>query len=228
MTYRALIPVKRLTEAKSRLATDLSQQQRAELVLAMLHHVIQVLQGVETFTSIAVVSPDPRVLQQATLWGALAYQEEQQGHNPALEAAARRELAAGASALLTISADLPLLKESEIEHMVRLSEWYRVVLGASQEGTGTNARLVRPPLALPYLFGPGSLQRHEEAARVRHLSVIRYESKGTSLDVDTIHDLQHLWQSRNDEQVLQSAPNIYEHECECECEYEYQMYPILY
>jgi 2-phospho-L-lactate guanylyltransferase len=174
----------------------------------MLRHVIQVLQNIETLTSIAVVSPDQRVLQQAKNWGVKAYQEEQHGHNPALEAAARKELNSGASALLTISADLPLVKESEIEHMLQLSQWYRVVLGASQEGTGTNALLVRPPLALPYLFGPGSLQRHEEAARERDLSVIRYESKGTALDVDTIRDLKHLWHWRGKEQIMHAIPHF--------------------
>ena len=105
MTYRALIPVKSLTEAKSRLAADLSQQQRAELVLAMLHHVIQALQSVDEFTSIAVVSPDQRVLQQATAWGVQAYQEEQHGHNPALEAAARKERGGGYGARSTSEAE---------------------------------------------------------------------------------------------------------------------------
>ena len=77
--------------------------------------------------------------------------------------------------------------------MIQLSQWYRVVLGASQEGTGTNALLVRPPLAIPYLFGPGSLQRHEEAAKEQQLSVVRYNSRGTELDIDTIRDLERFW-----------------------------------
>ncbi len=118
MSYRALIPVKNLQEAKSRLAADLSQEQRAQLMLSMLKHVVQVLQNIEDLTSIAVVSPDQQVLRLARDWGVKAYREEQHGHNPALEAAARRELREGASGLLTISADLPLLRESEIEHMI--------------------------------------------------------------------------------------------------------------
>ena len=201
MTYRALIPVKSLTEAKSRLATDLSQKQRAKLVLSMLEHVVRTLQNVETLTSIAVVSPDQQVLQQATIWGVRAYREEQQGHNPALTAAAERELRTGASGLLTISADLPFVRESEIEHMIQLSQWFKVVLGASQEGTGTNALLVRPPLALPYLFGPGSLQLYEKAAREHQLSAIRYNSPGTALDIDTIHDLERFWHLQKEEQA---------------------------
>src|SRR2546428_9591838 len=41
----------------------------------------------------------------------------------------------------------------------------QVVLAPSRDRTGTNAILVRPPLALPYLFGPNSLQQYLQAAR---------------------------------------------------------------
>lgn len=189
MSYRAIIPVKALREAKSRLAADLTIEQRARLVLSMLRHVVEVLQSTQSFTSIAVVSSDPLVRHKAQEWGANAYHDEQAGHNPALTAAASRELAAGATALLTISADLPALQTLDIDRMLSLSERYQVVLAASRDETGTNAVLLRPPLVLPYLFGPGSLQRYEAQAEQQGLSYIRYSSISSGLDIDTIHDL---------------------------------------
>jgi 2-phospho-L-lactate/phosphoenolpyruvate guanylyltransferase len=204
MIYRALIPVKSLTQAKSRLANDLSREQRAKLVIDMLKHVVCVLQNVEMLSSIAVISPDQQVLRLANSWGINAYPEEVHGHNPALDAAARRELRTGASGLLTISADLPLLEANEIELMLDLAHRYQVVLGASHEGTGTNALLLRPPLAIPYLFGSGSLQSHEQAAKERGLSVICYNSTGTALDIDTIHDLEQLSRWQKKEKILQT------------------------
>ncbi|TMC15787.1 MAG: 2-phospho-L-lactate guanylyltransferase [Chloroflexi bacterium] len=170
MTYRALIPVKMLNEVKSRLAPYLTAQQRAELVLDMLHHVIDTLRESEALAAISVVSPDTAILQQVQRWGAHALQEEVHGHNPALTAAARRELAAGATALLTISADLPLLRAVDIQCMIEQSRQYAVVLAPARDGTGTNALLMRPPLALPYVSGPGS-------------------NTHTALDIDTIEDL---------------------------------------
>jgi 2-phospho-L-lactate guanylyltransferase len=189
MTYRAVIPVKALSEAKSRLAPYLSQPQRSTLVLNMLQHVIHALRASACFDAVTVVSSDAQVLELAQQWGAHAQVEEEQGHNPALHAAALKEIANGATALLTISADLPLLLPEDIRQMVKLSHLYDVVLAASSEGTGTNALLTQPPLAVPYVFGPGSLQSYEEEARKRLLSSTLYKSCSTAIDIDTIDDL---------------------------------------
>ena len=207
MTYRAIIPVKSLNEAKSRLATHLTLHQRENLVLDMLHHVLQALRESNVLEQVSVVSPDQRVLRQAQAWGAHAVVEEMPGHNAALHAAALQELAAGTSALLTIAADLPLLHPSDIRVLVAQSALYPVVLASSRDGTGTNAILVRPPLAIPYLFGENSLQRYQQAASQWQLDSTIYHSIGLSLDIDTIDDLDDLYElqvlSGEDMQSLQ-------------------------
>ena len=192
MKYRALIPVKSLKMAKSRLAPYVSQTQREILVLDMLHHVLCVLLDSELFERVSVVSADDRVLEQAEKWGAQSLIEEQRGHNQALHGAALRVKADGVTALLTISADLPLLSIQETRSLLEQSVRHDIVLAASRDGTGTNAILVRPPLAVPYVFGPDSLHRYVKAARQRHLSHKIYHSIGTSFDVDTIDDLHEL------------------------------------
>jgi 2-phospho-L-lactate/phosphoenolpyruvate guanylyltransferase len=207
MTYRAVIPVKALSEAKSRLAPYLSQAQRSTLVLDMLQHVIHAIQASACFNTITVVSSDAQVMELARQWGAHARKEEEQGHNPALYAAALKEIADGATALLTISADLPLLRPEDIQHMVKLSHFYDVVLAASSEGTGTNALLTHPPLAVPYVFGIGSLQLYEEEARKRLLSSTRYKSCSTAIDIDTIDDLETM-QCQKGVSSQQFAPSI--------------------
>ncbi|GCE12705.1 2-phospho-L-lactate guanylyltransferase [Tengunoibacter tsumagoiensis] len=192
MKYTALIPVKSLDEAKSRLATHLTAVQRASLMLDMLRHVICTLRTSQVLSSISVVSADTRVLERAQEWGASTWLEEQAGHNPALTAAAKRELINGSNALLTISADLPLLTTREVQEMVDLAHHYEVVLAPSQDQTGTNAILVRPPLALPYLFGVNSLPRHQREAQQQKLSHVLYSSLGLALDIDTIDDITQL------------------------------------
>ena len=188
--YKALIPVKSLDEAKSRLAASLTHEQRKTLVLEMLHHVITTLLASDVLAGVTVVSPDELVLEKAEVWGAHAQIEEEHGHNPALHAAARRELAAGATALLTLSADLPLLHPNDIQGMVEQSQLYDVVLAPSWEGTGTNGLRVRPPLALPYVFGPGSLQSYLVETKKERLKSVLYNSIGMALDIDTISDLE--------------------------------------
>ena len=186
--HSALIPVKSLHEAKSRLAPHLTQTQRVTLVLNMLRHVIYILQASNVLDRISVVSVDQHVLEQAQAWGAHAHIEEEAGHNPALTAAAKREIAAGSTALLTISADLPFLQVCDIHGMIEQSKRHAVVLAPSHEHTGTNALLVRPPLALPYTFGPDSLQRYLSESCIRQLSSHLYISIGLESDIDTIDD----------------------------------------
>jgi 2-phospho-L-lactate guanylyltransferase len=190
MTYSALVPVKAVREAKSRLAPYLSSREREQLVMEMLQHVLFTLQESGQFTRINVVSPDERVLAAAQQWGAQSLIEEQPGHNPALQAAAQRELEAGATALLTLSADLPLLQPDDIRSLVQASYHYDVVLAPSHEGSGTNALLVHPPLVVPYVFGTGSLYRYQQEARQRHVSSTTCFSIGLALDIDTISDVE--------------------------------------
>lgn len=189
MKCNALVPVKSLTTAKSRLASSFTQHQRERLVLDMLHHVLCVLLDTDLFENVSVVSSDKQVLEKAYLWGAQAVVEEYHGHNQALHAAALREMSEGVTTLLTISADLPLLTTQEILCFFKQSLQHDVMLAPSRDGTGTNAIIVHPPLAVPYVFGPGSLQSYVEAARKKHLSFSMYRSIGLALDIDTIDDL---------------------------------------
>ena len=190
MKYNALIPVKSLATAKSRLASSFTQRQRETLVLDMLHHVLCVLLDSELFEKVSVVSSDKQVLERAFLWGAQPVVEEHQGHNHALNAAALKEKAEGVTTLLTISADLPLLTTQEIRSFFKQSLQHDVVLAPSRDGTGTNAIMVHPPLAVPYVFGPGSLQSFVEAATQKFLRCSKFHSFGLAFDIDTINDLE--------------------------------------
>ncbi len=194
MRYSALVPVKSLTQAKSRLADHLTLRQRQSLVLDMLHHVLSVLLENECFERITVVSPDERVLAHARKWGVRSLLEEIAGHNEALHAAALSEKLAGTGGILTISADLPALDANDIQQIVALSIQHDLVFAPARDGTGTNAILTRQPLAVPYLFGPSSFRRYQHAAHRRGLQAAIYQSIGTSLDIDTIDDLDDLYE----------------------------------
>jgi len=80
----------------------------------------------------------------------------------------------------------------DINVMVERATSFDVVLAPSSDGTGTNTMLAHPPLAVPYLFGVNCLRRHLRAANQRGLSSNLYLSRGLSLDIDTIEDVQEL------------------------------------
>lgn len=224
MKYSALVPVKDLALAKSRLAAHLPRNQRETLVLDMLQHVVSVLCESELFEQVYVVSADTQVLELVQQWGAEPLRETQPGHNPALQAAAqivleravwrhrlqtysgpqallapeyerwRARQIAQSIGLLTISADLPLLSQEDVRALLTCGERSRVVLAASTDGTGTNAILMQPPLLLPYLFGPDSLPAYVQAARQRRVSYTLLQSAGLAFDIDTQEDLHELEQ----------------------------------
>lgn len=196
--YSALIPVKSLDQAKSRLAHHLTPEQRANLMLDMLHHVVCVLKESHVFSHVSVVSADIRVLVQAQTWGARVLPEEQAGHNPALTAAAQCEmqLYRGLDALLTISADLPFLQVNDILEVVAQAQKHPIVLAPSQEGTGTNAVLMRPPLAIPYVFGVNSLAHYRAEAERYNLGYALCSRLGLAMDIDTMNDVNILQQEQ--------------------------------
>src|ERR1700753_2235039 len=66
----AIVPAKRFSQAKARLASVLTRSERSQLARAMLHDVMAVLSSVEEFAGILVVSGDPFVAEVVRPFGA--------------------------------------------------------------------------------------------------------------------------------------------------------------
>jgi 2-phospho-L-lactate/phosphoenolpyruvate guanylyltransferase len=190
----AVVPVKDLQGTKSRLAPILDPGARAGLTLYMMGRVVAAIRssGVE---DVCVVSPDRIVLNEAQRRGAIPLPQESRGLNPALEEGRRRALELGASTLLVLPADLPLLEEEDVLAVLKASEGQAVVIAPDGARSGTNALLTRPPDALPFVFGPDSFQAHLEAARKRDLDVKVCERSHLAFDLDTAGDLARLKKS---------------------------------
>lgn len=187
----AIVPVKRLAEAKSRLGPRLDPAARAALVVGMLRSVLSALGASGVVGERVVVSPDPAVLAVARAAGASALPQRDDGLNQALEAA--RASLPLAPALLILPADLPLLGMAEVRGLVALSRTSPgIVLTPDRERQGTNALVVRPADALPFQFGPDSFRRHQAAAWAAGLAVEVYQAPALALDLDTPADLDEL------------------------------------
>src|SRR3972149_7052130 len=104
----AVVPVKRLDEAKGRLSVLLTPDERRRLALAMLEDVLRALQAVPRIDLVAVVSPDAGALARASALGAepLAERPLVRGVNQALSQAARGLADQGASALVVVAAGI--------------------------------------------------------------------------------------------------------------------------
>ena len=192
----AVVPVKDLRGTKSRLTPILEPGARAGLTLYMMGRVVRAIleAGVG---DVCVVSPDRIVLEEARRRGATPLLQESRGLNPALEEGRRRAQGLGASALLVLPADLPLLDAGDVRAVLeRAGEGPSVVISPDGAGSGTNALLVQPPDALPFAFGPESFEAHLEAARGRSLDVGVCERPHLAFDLDTAEDLVRLGKRR--------------------------------
>ncbi len=212
MTLHILIPVKRLAESKSRLAPVLAEDERQALALRLLHGVLEVAQQAQQRLGAAgiVVTPDPTVLALATTYDLTSLLEDpappssyglrvtdhaEATLNAALEQATAHACSRGASALLILPADLPLLTLADVTRLWQASQQLyadaAMVIAPDSQAQGTNALLVRPPGALRYQFGPDSFQRHCQQARELGLAWHIDHSPRLGLDVDLPVDLEH-------------------------------------
>jgi len=190
----AVVPVKDLRGTKSRLAPILDPGARAGLTLYMMGRVIVALReaGVE---DVCVVSPDRIVLHEAQRRGAIPLAQESRGLNPALDEGRRRALDLGASTLLVLPADLPLLDAEDVRAVLESAEGSSVIISPDGARSGTNALLLHPPDVLPFAFGLDSFEAHLEAARARGLEVRVCERSHLAFDLDTAGDLARLKQT---------------------------------
>ncbi len=191
MCVWAIIPVKPLNRAKSRLADVLEPDQRRFLAETMLRHVLETVQAVPQVMGTLVISRDTKVLSIAREYDARTVQESGAPElNAALLRATKVVASWGCNATLVLPADLPLIAPEDVTNIVNLGRSVMtVVISTDQSEDGTNALFMRPPGLIPYAFGPGSYARHVQLAREAGAEVTVYRSDRLSLDIDLPADL---------------------------------------
>ncbi|NOK62559.1 MAG: 2-phospho-L-lactate guanylyltransferase, coenzyme F420 biosynthesis enzyme, CobY/MobA/RfbA family [Chloroflexi bacterium AL-W] len=188
----AIVPVKQLDQAKSRLSKILTPAARQKLVLTMLCDVLRTLLHNPMIDGVGVISGDATVLALAASEGAEPLLDQTADLNSALVQASRHVAARGATGVLVLPADVPLVTDRDIAALLDASGvGPGIVIAPSPDG-GTNALLIRPPSAVPFQFGLESLQRHCEAAQQRDLAIQVINAAGLSMDIDNCDDLVQL------------------------------------
>ncbi|MGD8814230.1 MAG: 2-phospho-L-lactate guanylyltransferase [Anaerolineales bacterium] len=191
MTIWAIVPVKPLRRSKSRLAHELSRDERALLSQRLLIHTLRALRDVQQIDRTLVVSRDSHALALARDFDARTVTER--GHpqlNQALERATYVAQGYGVSSVLVLPADLPLLTSEDIEKFIEpLGDPPVVVIAADRKGVGTNALLVSPPGLIKFRFGPDSFAKHGSLAREAGARLEVCNLPNLGLDLDEPEDL---------------------------------------
>lgn len=175
MTVRALVPIKALDQAKSRLANELPPREREWLVLGMLAHVIDTIKRADLVDEIVLLGP----ASAPTFPDVRAMLHAGEGLNCDLTQAASH--LGDTSLLLVIAADLPDLGAGDVEALYAAAVAQRIAIAPDHRGEGTNALGFRAPASIPFAFGNSSRARHVAAAGPAHVIVDR---PGLAFDVD--------------------------------------------
>ncbi|MEX2479633.1 MAG: 2-phospho-L-lactate guanylyltransferase [Gammaproteobacteria bacterium] len=189
----AIVPVKRFSNAKTRLASVLTEAERESLAIAMLNDVLRAVREAHLVAGVVVVSHEVRARYAVERIGGLFVEESGSGLSAAIRQGAQWLATHGQRGMLMVPGDVPLVSSAEVD---RIIEQHRgmpaVTLVPDREHDGTNALAATPPEAIPFAFGRGSFNRHREAATAAGIESTVLHLPGLALDIDNPLDLQTL------------------------------------
>jgi len=195
----ALIPVKNLAAAKQRLKDRLGLH-REEFVLAMLSDVLAAVADSRAIAGTAVVTSDPRVATLAAEQGLTVVEERgSEGLNAAIDQGVAAIRRMGATGVVVLPSDIPLLSGSELDRLIDTFEReagghpdHAIGMTAAAEGGGTNFLVTGILRDFAFQYGPDSYMIHSERAKADRRVVISMDSPAVSLDIDEPRQLSEL------------------------------------
>jgi 2-phospho-L-lactate guanylyltransferase len=187
-----LVPVKKLANAKQRLASLLDQPTRTRLAQTMLTDVLETLAEWAEHPEVTVVSSDRYASDLARKLGFQAMVDANKGETEAIAMATKSCVSRGIDHVLVLPADIPLIQIWELEKIYATAPNEGSVLVPSGDRRGTNAAWRRPADLFPLRFGNDSFVPHLAAARASRKPCVVLTLPGIALDVDNPADLRAL------------------------------------
>jgi 2-phospho-L-lactate guanylyltransferase len=189
-----LLPIKDLRNAKQRLATILTPEERFALAQAMLADTTRAVRGIQSADKIFVITNYEPMMAAAEQYGwELLREETQISESASVDFASRLCGEQGITALLRLPLDLPLVQPADIDDLLATEcAAPAVVMVPSRDGTGTNAILRTPPTLFPSHFGPNSFAKHRGEAEEAGSKIIVRRNERLEMDVDDESDLRAL------------------------------------
>ena len=188
----AILPVKARAHAKQRLAEFLTAPQREALARVMFEVVLGKLIAARGIDRVAVATSDEAAAAHARGAGVMVFEEpDQRSHSHSADRAARQAMALGATTVLLLPIDVPLVTTAEIESLAAAAR-PGVIIVPSADGTGTNALVRTPPDVIESRFGRDSFRAHLEQVRAKGVAAEVMRPPGIVFDVDTPEDVAEL------------------------------------
>ena len=185
----AVVPVKMLSAAKSRMLPSLDRPAVEWLTIAMLGDVLEALLQVRGLDRIAVATPDPRLAEVAPRFGVELLSDSVAGLNPAVEAACARIAPTPEDTVLVVLGDVAGVQAADIETLLDAGTRSSVVLAPSSDG-GTSALLRTPRNVISAAFGSDSSSAHQKLATLAGVSFEQLALPSLAIDIDAFADIE--------------------------------------
>ena len=183
-----IIAVKRLSDAKTRLASAFSPSDREGVVLAMLLDTITAASSVMAVRTITVVTPDPVAAEAVRELGArVLVDPTPAGHPDPLNNAisvTEATIRAETPNVGVLQGDLPALQPRELAEAIARARHHQRSFVSDRHGTGTSA-LFAFGVPLAPVLGTDSARRHKDSGAVE----LTGRWPGLRCDIDTPDDL---------------------------------------
>jgi 2-phospho-L-lactate guanylyltransferase len=181
----AVVPLKALVDAKSRLAPHLDREARGRVMRVLLERTVGMLRHCASIEAIALATSEEQLAHEL---GTVVINDPG-SLNGALTNGVRWARSIGAQQLLILPADLPRVEVDDVQALIDAAPRAPAIAIARTRDGGTGGLLLTPPDAIPLRFGPDSFQRHLLEASTVMIEAIVVARDGLSRDLDTIADL---------------------------------------
>lgn len=191
----AIIPVKRFENAKTRLSSILTADERVTLSGLMLQDTLTTLVNSRRLDQILVVSSDSRAKKISEERGVgFIFEEKDNSVNSAIMLADRYSVDAKAVATVVIPQDLPLLDAGEIDRICEAAgqDLRCIVICPSTRYDGTNILLRKPPTVIKIHYDNNSYNMHIKSAAELGVQARVFESQRLMFDIDKPDDVHEL------------------------------------
>ena len=181
----AIIPVSKFKNAKTRLSPFLTEEEREELLKAMLHDVTDTLK--KHVDKILIISRDEDVLSYAEKLNLDTILEDENSNlNKALKQA-MKYCKGKAKKVIIVPSDVPLIGKTNVQMLIDASKSLDFIIVPSKGG-GTNM-IIMKPMAIHTRFEGFSYKEHVQSAERKKLNPQIHDSFFMALDVNTAEDL---------------------------------------
>lgn len=204
MKIAAVIPMKSLHSAKSRLSNILTAQQRKNLAMYLLDATITELKKSNFISEIIIVSIDKAVENYSCLNNLKFIKDSDEGVNKAVILADNYCINNGINANIVIPHDLPFISAKEIDEICTISNKYHkcIIICPSKRFDGTNILFRKPPDVIKTHYDDNSYMNHLKEAYKFKIPVESLDLVKLRFDLDTKEDLLELFPLENWNSVL--------------------------